>query len=182
MSTPREKLLAQFRELVLERLDRIGRHLMRLEGQADPEAGKAALRDLHGLKGEARMMGFADINALVHQMEELVRSADKAGYLLDPASTDALLVASDAVSVLAGASTASQPPDLAQLLEWLQQRAEAELVAAGGEPVTSAGRPAVARGSSPPPPASGPPAGPSPSGPPPSGPPPSGSPGPTRRR
>ncbi len=115
MSTPREKLLAQFRELVVERLDRIGRFLMRLEGQADVEAGKAALRDLHGLKGEARMMGFADINALVHQMEEVVRSALPGDYLLDPASTDALLVASDAVSVLAGASSSAAPPDVARV-------------------------------------------------------------------
>lgn len=153
MSTPREKLLAQFRELVVERLDRIGRFLMRLEGQADAEAGKAALRDLHGLKGEARMMGFQDINALVHQMEEVVRSAQPGDYLLDPASTDALLVASDAVSVLAGASASASPPDVARLLEWLQQRADAERVANGG--VSSADK-TSASGVRPVPPASAP--------------------------
>ncbi len=125
MATPRDKLLQQFRELVLERLEKIGRYLMLLEGQPDLEAGKAALRELHGLKGEARMMGFADINSLVHEMEEVVRAAQPAKYQLAPASTDALLVSSDAVTVLAGASVGA-PPDLPRLLEWLKQRVLAE--------------------------------------------------------
>ena len=125
MATSREKLLVQFRELVLERLEKIGRYLMQLEGRPDAEAGKAALRELHGLKGEARMMGFADINALVHEMEEVVRAAQGAKYALDPASTDALLVASDAVTVLAGAAPGTAP-DLQRLHGWLKQRIEAE--------------------------------------------------------
>ena len=133
MSTPREKLLQQFRELVLERLEKIGRYLMQLEGQPDLEAGKASLRELHGLKGEARMMGFADINSLVHEMEEVVRAAQPAKYQLAPASTDALLVASDAVTVLAGAAPGAAP-DLPRLLEWLKQRSEAEKGVAGPPP------------------------------------------------
>ncbi|HZN95457.1 MAG TPA: Hpt domain-containing protein, partial [Myxococcales bacterium] len=61
----REKLLKQFRDLVTERLQRITKHVMALEGGPDAEAGRSALRDLHGLKGEARMMGFQEINTLV---------------------------------------------------------------------------------------------------------------------
>ncbi len=140
MSTPREKLLQQFRELVLERLEKIGRYLMQLEGQPDLEVGKAALRELHGLKGEARMMGFADINALVHEMEEVVRAAQPGRYQLAPASTDALLVASDAVTVLAGASVGA-PPDLPRLLDWLKQRVAAEKGEAPPAPASSAPAP-----------------------------------------
>ena len=125
MATPREKLLLQFRELVGERLEKIGRFLMQLEGQPELEAGKATLRELHGLKGEARMMGFPEINSLVHEMEEVVRAAQAAKYQLASASTDALLVASDAVMILAGASTGAAP-DLPRLLEWLRQRTAAE--------------------------------------------------------
>lgn len=125
MSSARDKLLGQFRELVVERLEKIGKNLMRLEGGPDPEAGKAALRELHGLKGEARMMGFADINTLVHEMEELVRAAEKGGYALQPQSADALLVASDAVTVLSGAGQGA-PVELPRLLDWLKQRTEAE--------------------------------------------------------
>ncbi len=125
VTTPRDKLLQQFRELVIERLEKVGRFLIQLEGQPDLEAGKATLRELHGLKGEARMMGFAQINALVHEMEEVVRAAHPARYLLAPASADALLVASDAVLVLAGVSTAAVV-DLRRLHEWLRQRVQAE--------------------------------------------------------
>ncbi|MBS1154067.1 MAG: CheA signal transduction histidine kinase [Myxococcaceae bacterium] len=156
MATPRDKLLQQFRELVLERLEKIGRYLMQLEGQADLEAGKAALRELHGLKGEARMMGFADINSLVHEMEEVVRAAHPVNYLLAPASTDALLVASDAVTVLSGASGGA-PPDLPRLLEWLKQRVQVEKGQAGTAPAASAPVPAAPPSSpQPPPPAPSP--------------------------
>lgn len=120
MSLNREKLLAQFRELVVERLAKVNRALMSLEAGADVEAGKASLRELHGLKGEARMMGFAEVNTLVHQMEELVRTVEPLGYEVGPGSVDALLVASDAVGVLAGAVPGA-PVELPRLLEWLGQ-------------------------------------------------------------
>ena len=125
MSTSREKLLAQFRELVTERLARVSRSLMALEAGADVEAGKAALRELHGLKGEARMMGFAEVNSLVHEMEELVRATQGIGYALSGGSVDALLVVADSVAVLAGASK-GEPPDVAKLLEWLKGATAAE--------------------------------------------------------
>ncbi|MCU0695281.1 MAG: response regulator [Myxococcaceae bacterium] len=118
MSSSRDKLLAQFRELVVERLAKVNRFLMSLEAMGDPEAGKATLRELHGLKGEARMMGFAEVNTLVHQMEELVRTVEPLGYALGPGTVDALLVASDAVAVLAGA-TQGAPVELPRVLEWL---------------------------------------------------------------
>jgi two-component system, chemotaxis family, sensor kinase CheA len=125
VSGSRERLLTQFRELVTERLARINRSLMTLESGADDESGRQALRELHGLKGEARMMGFAEINALVHEMEELVRAAQARGYALAGGSVDALLVVSDAVAVLAGA-VAGEAPDVEKLLAWLAQATTAE--------------------------------------------------------
>ncbi|MEW5740318.1 MAG: response regulator [Myxococcota bacterium] len=125
MSTSRDKLLAQFRELVTERLARVSRSLMALEAGADVEAGKATLRELHGLKGEARMMGFAEVNSLVHEMEELVRATHGVGYALSGGSVDALLVVADAVAVLAGAAK-GEKPDVNKLLEWLKAATAAE--------------------------------------------------------
>ncbi len=148
MSSAREKLLGQFRELVVERLEKIGKNVMKLEGAPDPEAAKAALRELHGLKGEARMMGFADINTLVHEMEELVRAAERAGYALQPQSTDALLVASDAVTVMSGAGQGA-PVELPRLLDWLKQRTEAERqLHPAPEPPPSAPSPRASPGAS----------------------------------
>lgn len=152
MSTSREKLLAQFRELVTERLSKIGKNLMALEAGGDREAGKAALRELHGLKGEARMMGFAEINTVVHQMEELVRAPEALSYALQAGSVDALLASSDAVAVLAGA-TGGEPPEVQKLVDWLSQCIAAERARVG-----EAARPSPAV---PPPQPSAPPAPPS---------------------
>lgn len=149
MSSGRERLLVQFRELVTERLGRINRALMTLEAGADDESGRQTLRELHGLKGEARMMGFAEVNSLVHEMEELVRSAQGRGYALAGGSVDALLVVSDAVAVLAGA-VAGEAPDVERLLTWLKQATEAEL-ALGPPPASgSSGKGHPAPRSSPP--------------------------------
>lgn len=140
MSSNREKLLAQFRELVVERLAKVNRFLMTLEAAPDLEAGKATLRELHGLKGEARMMGFAEINTLVHQMEELVRTVEPLRYELGPGTVDALLVASDAVGVLAGVGTGA-PVELPRLLEWLGSAITQEKKRVAG-PQAEAGAPA----------------------------------------
>lgn len=158
MSSSREKLLAQFRELVTERLARVSKSLMALEAGADVEAGKAALRELHGLKGEARMMGFAEVNALVHEMEELVRATQGVGYALSGGSVDALLVVADSVAVLAG-STPGDAPDVPKLLEWLAAATAAEQQRTGPgpspAPLPPAGTPSPAP-TAPPPPASSP--------------------------
>jgi two-component system sensor histidine kinase and response regulator WspE len=71
------------------------------------------------------MMGFAEINHLVHEMEELVRAGQPRGFSLAPGSVDALLVCSDAVAILSGA-VAGPPPDVAQLTTWLAQSTTAE--------------------------------------------------------
>nr|WP_286202660.1 response regulator [Comamonas sp. JC664] len=139
-------MLRQFRDLVTVRLERITRSLMELETGASAEAGRGVLRELHGLKGEARMMGFDDVNVLVHQMEELVRCTEPLRYALSPTSTDALLTTADAVLVFSGTQPAEAPPPAVErLVAWLQEcvRAEVERLPGGGE---SAERPAVEHG------------------------------------
>jgi two-component system, chemotaxis family, sensor kinase CheA len=124
---PSERLLKQFRDLVTVRLERINRSLMELESGGNLEAGQRVLRELHGLKGEARMMGFDEINTLVHQMEELVRSVEPHRYRLSGESTDALLATADTVLALSGALQAGEPPLAVEtLVATLQQRVVAE--------------------------------------------------------
>ena len=124
----REKLLKQFRELVGVRLERINRRIVELEAGASLEAGRTVLRELHGLKGEARMMGFEAINSVVHEMEELVRCTERAEHAMSAGSIDALLHAGDAVLVLAGASPepAQTPPEVDKLVRWLKECTRAE--------------------------------------------------------
>ncbi|MFP2903731.1 Hpt domain-containing protein [Pyxidicoccus sp. 3LFB2] len=129
---PSDRLLKQFRDLVTVRLERINRSLMELEAGASAEAGRGVLRELHGLKGEARMMGFDDINVLVHEMEELVRCTESHRYSLSAPSADALLLAADAVLLLSGALPSSEaPPQVDKLVGSLRAciRAEADRIA-----------------------------------------------------
>nr|WP_242544793.1 response regulator [Corallococcus sp. NCSPR001] len=120
-------MLKQFRDLVTVRLERINRSLMELESGGNLEAGQRVLRELHGLKGEARMMGFSEINTLAHEMEELVRCAEPQRYRLSSESTDALLATADTVLALSGALQAGEPLLAVEtLVATLQQRVIAE--------------------------------------------------------
>jgi two-component system chemotaxis sensor kinase CheA len=158
--TPRDRLLKQFRDLVGVRLERINRAIVELESGGNVETGRKALRELHGLKGEARMMGFDSINVLVHEMEELVRSIEIAQYALSHESADALLKSADAVTVLSGLVASDDAPEVEKLVAWLRERTRVEqtqLAGAVPEPVVlpalpkPAGATPGATASSPPP-------------------------------
>ncbi len=124
--TPRDRLLKQFRDLVGVRLERINRAIVELESGGNVETGRKALRELHGLKGEARMMGFDSINVLVHEMEELVRAIETAQYALSHESADALLKSADAVTILSGLVASDDAPEVQKLVAWLKERTRAE--------------------------------------------------------
>lgn len=124
--TPRDRLLKQFRDLVGVRLERINRAIVELESGGNVETGRKALRELHGLKGEARMMGFDSINVLVHEMEELVRSIEPVQYSLSHDSADALLKSADAVTILSGLVASDDAPEVEKLVSWLKERTRVE--------------------------------------------------------
>ncbi len=124
--TPRDRLLKQFRDLVGVRLDRINRAIVELEAAGNVETGRKALRELHGLKGEARMMGFDSINVLVHEMEELVRSIESGQYAMSHESADALLKSADAVTILSGLVASDDAPEVEKLVAWLRERTRVE--------------------------------------------------------
>ena len=71
----RQKLLPRFRETTADRMERISSALLSLErGASGAETKEELARELHTLKGEARMMGFAGISSVVHAAEDLLRS------------------------------------------------------------------------------------------------------------
>src|SRR5215208_3084511 len=71
----RQKLLPRFRETTADRVEKISAALLELErGAATPEVGEELARELHTLKGEARMMGFVGISTIVHAAEELLKA------------------------------------------------------------------------------------------------------------
>src|SRR5512134_3643615 len=91
----RQKLLPRFRETTADRVEKISAALLELErGNATSELTEELARELHTLKGEARMMGFVGISSVVHAAEDLLKalSPDRPGDRLD-----ALLKACDGI-------------------------------------------------------------------------------------
>jgi two-component system chemotaxis sensor kinase CheA/two-component system sensor histidine kinase and response regulator WspE len=91
----RTKLLPRFRETTADRVEKISSALLELErGAAKPEVGEELARELHTLKGEARMMGFVGISSVVHAAEDLLKALPAAA---GGDRLDALLKACDAI-------------------------------------------------------------------------------------
>lgn len=100
----RQKLLPRFREMTTDRVEKLSSALLELEkGGGGQEQLEELARELHTLKGEARMMGFVGISSLVHAAEDVLKAAGPAPAR---ASLQALLEACDAVIPLI-----DQPPD-----------------------------------------------------------------------
>ena len=91
-SSARTRLLAKFRSIAAERLERLSSTFVALESTPDDEeAIELILREIHSLKGEAKMMGFPKINEVAHKTEELLHHAKELRFQLPAASNDVFL-------------------------------------------------------------------------------------------
>jgi two-component system, chemotaxis family, sensor kinase CheA len=91
----RQKLLPRFREMTTDRVEKISSALLQLErGAIAAEQREELARELHTLKGEARMMGFVAIAGLAHACEDLLKAS---GAAPGREASQALLDACDAV-------------------------------------------------------------------------------------
>ncbi len=140
----RQKLLPRFRETTLDRVEKISEALLALErGERGGELREELARELHTLKGEARMMGFAGLCSVVHAAEDLLKA-------LPPGRggdrVDALLRACDAIPAMLEA-----PSDGGDATRRLADRLRALIVSADD----SAAVPAVAQAGASRPPADG---------------------------
>src|SRR5690606_4859984 len=76
-----EGIITRFRQLSLERIARVESVWNALvQGAEDEEAVRAASRDLHTLKGDARIVGFDEVHVLSHKLEELLAVASQVNY------------------------------------------------------------------------------------------------------
>ena len=74
------ELLARFRGVALERLDRVeGDWSDFMHAEGTPELAAAMQQELHTLKGEARMMHFSGLSTLCHALEGLVAAVARRG-------------------------------------------------------------------------------------------------------
>ncbi len=125
-------LIEKFRGVAIERVEKMGGLLVSLEREVDPGQIEELTREIHTLKGEAKMMGFADVNLVSHLTEHLILVA--AGREFEGVETDLQDLMYEGLDILkalmtktSGAATA--PIDLAGFVDRV---AEARAVAMGG--------------------------------------------------
>src|SRR5512134_1610921 len=126
----RQKLLPRFRETTADRVEKISGVLLELErGAADADGRQELARELHTLKGEARMMGFVGISTVVHAAEDLLKVV---GPDAPAERLDTLLRACDAiVPMLDG------PAEGDVAAKTLTDRLRALIAAPGASPVAA---------------------------------------------
>lgn len=77
-------LIEKFRAVALDRLEKMRSLLDALHAHPDDiVARQSVLREAHTLKGEARMLGFVDVNLVAHLTEHLLLDAEKRSFSPD---------------------------------------------------------------------------------------------------
>ena len=95
----KNSFLKKFQEDTADRLQKIQLGVLDLEKPDSVQAAEAVARELHTMKGEARILGLAALGQLAHASEDLLKSA-REGKIAVRIATDLLLRACDAVSDL----------------------------------------------------------------------------------
>ncbi len=95
----KKSLLKKFQEVTADRLTKIQLGAIDLEKPTAAQAAEEVARELHTMKGEARMLGLPAVGQIAHAAEDLLK-ASREGKTTASAATDLLLRACDAVSDL----------------------------------------------------------------------------------
>ena len=141
----KKSLLKKFQEVTADRLQKIQLGVLDLEKETADQAAEDVARELHTMKGEARMLGLAAIGQLAHAAEDVLR-AEREGKTATEVATDVLLRACDVLSDL-NEDLATANTGTAAWEEWVRGLAE---VSGQPPPAIAGARPAAAP---PPPPA-----------------------------
>lgn len=78
-----DEIVMQFRTAALEHLDRVESAWQAVLTSVDDEAAALIHREIHTLKGESSLVGFADVNLVCHKLEDLLELARSRGYAID---------------------------------------------------------------------------------------------------
>lgn len=84
------EIIAEFKSVALERLAGIESAWHEVIFRPDGKLGVSLEREVHNLKGDARLIGFHDVAVLCHKLEDLLRFARTWGYVV-PESIDLLV-------------------------------------------------------------------------------------------
>lgn len=111
-------LIGKFKEVALDRIETMNLALLSLEREGTQAiVQEDLLREVHTLKGEAKMLGFADINLVAHQIESILVEAASQDFQVHSSILDVVFRGFDVMRMLLtkqiGAS--DEPIDLASL-------------------------------------------------------------------
>jgi len=95
----KKSLLKKFQEISGDRLQKIQLGVLELEKATGAAAADEVARELHTMKGEARMLGLSAVGQLAHACEDLLK-AHREGRASTAVATDLLLQGCDALSDL----------------------------------------------------------------------------------
>jgi two-component system chemotaxis sensor kinase CheA len=95
----KKSLLKKFQEVTADRLQKIQLGVLDLEKETAAQAADDVARELHTMKGEARMLGLGAIGQLAHAAEDVLRS-ERERKTATQVATDLLLRACDVLSDL----------------------------------------------------------------------------------
>lgn len=122
------ELIDKFRDVALDRIEAMNTALLLLERtRTDEAASEQLLREIHTLKGEAKMLGFADVNLVAHQIETVMIQAHELQFEVPRPVIDLLFEGLDTLRVLLTKriGSADSPVDLTGLVDRVQRITEA---------------------------------------------------------
>src|SRR5215217_2553891 len=109
----KKSLLKKFQEVTADRLQKIQLGVLDLEKETADQAADDVARELHTMKGEARMLGLAAIGQLAHAAEDVLR-AEREGRTATEIATDVMRpmaeVSGQAAPVIHGSKPKPPPP------------------------------------------------------------------------
>lgn len=124
----REQLVDEYVQLTVERVDRVCSAWIELERRPDIAArADEVLHELDTMKGEAMLMGFADVSLVTHRMEELLLFAKKRKFQVPGTFGPLLLAGANTILSLIKQKTGTpQTVDLSTLLDVFDDLVEGE--------------------------------------------------------
>lgn len=123
-----QALLEKFRTVAKERLERLNNAFLTLESAPEDEgASSTFLREIHTLKGEAKLMGFQKVNVVAHKTEDLVFRARDQKFHFSENLGQCILAGLDLIEQLMEAGGDAEKADLEASLDGFLSQADTVL-------------------------------------------------------